>query len=63
MSNFAEPRYLGVRDVAKRLSLSTATIYRFIQHGEFPPALKFGRATRWDVNMIDDWAAKQAAQV
>ena len=63
MSNLNEARYLGARDVAKRLNVSMTTVYRLLQRGDFPQALKFGRLTRWDVNMIDDWAAKQAAQV
>ena len=60
MSEITERRYLGARDVAKRLSLSTTTLYRLIQRGEFMQGLKFGHSTRWDVQDVDAWAAAQA---
>ena len=62
MSEITERRYLGARDVAKRLSLSTTTLYRLIQRGDFPQGLKFGHSTRWDIQDVDAWAKAQSEE-
>ena len=43
-------------DVAKRVGLSRATIYRMISRGEFPPPIQLSRrATGWRAEDIEEW--------
>lgn len=52
---FSDLRLLTVLDVAKRLNVSRATIYNFIEGGLLPKPMKLGRNSRFshiDINSI-----------
>lgn len=46
------PRWLSTGEAAKRLGITTRTLYRFIDAGELP-AYRFGRVIRLQENEVD----------
>lgn len=49
-----------VKIVAKMLSASVATVWRYSKNGDFPAPLKIGpNATRWRVSDIEAWIASR----
>lgn len=58
----AEVLYLTVKDVARKLNLSTSGIFKFVRQGNFPQGTKFGAARRWLESDIDAWAAAQGKE-
>lgn len=51
-------KLLRLRDVASRVGMSKATIYRRIALGEFPRPVSVGGASvRWRESDIDGWMA------
>jgi len=55
----SEPDYLlPLSEVKKRVSISSATIYRWIQEGKFPLPLKLSsNCVRWRESDINAWIA------
>jgi prophage regulatory protein len=54
--------YLTDRQVAERLAVSRATIWRWVRRGAFPAPLKFSPGiTRWNVSDLERWEAECAA--
>ncbi len=52
-------RLLRLREVAERVGMSKATIYRKIALGEFPrPVSVGGSSVRWRESEIDGWMAE-----
>ena len=60
MVELTERRYLRGREVAERLGVSIATVYRLIQRGEFIEGTRFGGSRRWDVQAVDAWAQSKS---
>ena len=60
MSDSTDP-FLRRPDVERMTGLSTATIYRMIQRGEFPKGRKYRCAAGvfWLLSEIRDWQAAQ----
>lgn len=53
-----QDRLIRLRDVAQRVGLSKATIYRKLRAGAFPkPVTIGGTAVRWRESAIDGWIA------
>ena len=53
-----QDRLIRLRDVAQRVGMSKATIYRKIALGEFPkPVGVGGQSVRWRESTIVDWMA------
>lgn len=51
-----------VRDLAKQLGISTASVYRFRSEGKdhlLPPCIMVGVQPRWRQETIDKWLARQ----
>jgi excisionase family DNA binding protein len=46
------PRWLSTGEAAKRLGITTRTLYRFIDSGELP-AYRFGRVIRLQEDEVD----------
>jgi len=46
------PRWLSTGDAAKRLGVTTRTLYRFIDSGQLP-AYRFGRVIRLQEDEVD----------
>jgi len=46
------PRWLSTGDAAKRLGITTRTLYRFIDSGDLP-AYRFGRVIRLQEDEVD----------
>ena len=61
-----EPKLLPIRDVCRRIGLSSATVYRLISAGTFPRPVKIGGrgarpAARWVTAEVDRWIEQQIA--
>lgn len=57
----ANTLYLSVDQVAKRLSVSKDTIWRWKRKGDFPAAVKLGgTTTRWRLADIEEWEGQLA---
>jgi prophage regulatory protein len=53
-------KILRMTAVKKKLSVSKATIYRWIKNGEFPTPLHLGpRTVGWSEASIDEWLASR----
>lgn len=48
---------LRTDDLAARLGLGRATIYRQVAAGRLPAPIRIGRAVRWRRAEIEDWVA------
>jgi prophage regulatory protein len=70
-----QPRFIRVTALAShpargdkparpgRYPVSTATIWRWVKDGKFPPPVKLGaQTTAWPVALLDQWDAEQAAE-
>ena len=55
-----EKRLLRLREVESRCGIKHTTIYRMMEKGTFPRAIKVGpKAVRWDSSAIDAWVEEQ----
>ena len=51
-------RLLTRRQVAELIHVHQATIWRWIQSGEFPAGIPVGKnSTRWRVSDVEEWLA------
>lgn len=50
-----EKRFLDIEDVSSYLNLSKPTIRAWVRLGKIPYT-KFGRAVRFDLHRLDNWA-------
>lgn len=48
-------RLATVEEVADLLKLHSKTVYRLIKRDGFPPPLKLGGASRWDLAAVQAW--------
>ena len=54
---------LNLRDVTSRTGLSRSSIYRLIDEGDFPKAVKLGKRTlSWPDTEIEDWIQAKLAK-
>lgn len=53
-----ESGFVTKDQILQFLPVSRATLYRYIQSGKFPPSVKLGRRSLWNVDDIRDWLAK-----
>lgn len=52
-------RFVGIRDVARRTSLSRTTIARSVKAGSFPAPIRFSQTcVGWYESEIDAWLAE-----
>ena len=61
MARFPLDPLLTINGVVTILGRSRAGIYRDIQRGEFPAALKLGGSSRWSVADVQAYIASKAA--
>jgi predicted DNA-binding transcriptional regulator AlpA len=58
------PLYLDVKQVAARLSASTRSVYRWVQHGILPRPINITkRSARWDAAEVAEAVAKLAGRL
>lgn len=58
MEPITTDRFLRIRDVQSRTTLSRSTIYRLASLGQFPKPVKLGeRASAWPESAVRDWIA------
>lgn len=57
--------YLRIKAVASRLSVSTASVYRYIRNGQFSKPIKLAPngASVWPESAIDDFIAKAKGDI
>jgi len=46
---------LTTEDVAARLQISTAVVYKYISENKLPPSIKVGNRHRWRNSDIERW--------
>lgn len=51
-----QPLWLKQDDVCQLLQISKRAIFRFVAAGKFPKPKKFGRANRWHISDIENFA-------
>jgi excisionase family DNA binding protein len=54
-------RLLNVHQVADRLGVSSATVWRMLKDDELPQPLVLGKLTRWRVHDFNTWVRKLPA--
>lgn len=60
MSLDLQNTYLNVQQIADRLGVSVASIWRWKRTGSFPRAVKLGdRTTRWRLADIEAWESSR----
>ena len=52
-------KLLALPEVRDAVGLSSATLYRMIERGDFPCPVKIGRAARWPASEIKAFIEKQ----
>ena len=52
-------RLINLDEVAARLHVSKAMVYRLIQRKEFFRPVKIGRASRWDADQVNQWVERR----
>ena len=52
-----EHRLLSVTEIADRLGVTKAAVYRWVSRGLFPRPLALGRASRWTEEDLQSWIA------
>lgn len=48
-------RFLRIAEVLDRVPVSRPTIYRLMDKGEFPKAVRIGSSSRWIESEINNW--------
>ena len=48
-------KLIALKEVKDRVGFSHTWIYQRLAEGQFPQPIKFGSATRWNANDIDEW--------
>ena len=54
--------FLTTAEAAHRLGLAKKTLERWRWSGDGPPFAKLGRAARYPVRQLDDWAEKRVRE-
>lgn len=57
-----EKRFIKLSEVIKITGLSRATIYNYVNVGQFPQYTKVGRATFWEYNEVQNWLDDRLAE-
>lgn len=55
-------RHLTVEDLAERLGVPAATIYRWRTNGTGPPGLRVGRHLRFRIADVEEWERARVSQ-
>jgi len=59
LPNKAGNQLLSGEQIAKMLNVHSKTIYRWMEKGEFPQAVRFGHQYRWRATEVDQWIAEK----
>ena len=54
-----ETKLVSRKDLAGMLSLSTASVWRLTERGDFPQGITLNGAVRWVAAEVDAWVAAQ----
>ena len=54
-------KYLSDKALAERYEVSRATIWRWAKNEQIPAPVKINGSTRWLIESIEAWEAKQGA--
>jgi prophage regulatory protein len=55
------PALMRVKEVARYVAMSPASVWRLVAKGEFPKPVKVGGATRWRTEQVVEWVQEQEA--
>ena len=55
-------RLISLSEVTNQIRISSATVYRLIERGEFPKQIKLGQRSFWDQSEIDSYLHRVAAR-
>ena len=56
------PCLVNVCDVGRMLGISGRTVWKLLQHGQFPEPVHIGRSTRWRVSDVEEHIRKLAEE-
>lgn len=57
-----QTRFLRIRQVLALVPVSRPTIYRMMERGEFPKALRIGSSSLWVESEINKWMNDKVAE-
>lgn len=60
MSNL--DKFISIKEVADICGFKTTFIYARIRQGDFPAPIKFGSASRWSLNAVQEWMAQKVRE-
>lgn len=46
---------MDARDVSRRLSVSTRTVWRLLSADQLPKPVRIGRSVRWQREVVEEW--------
>lgn len=52
-------KYVSMRDLVERFGVTQQCIRNWINAGQFPQGVKFGRARRWDISEVEVFEASK----
>lgn len=58
-----QPQFYSDRTLAHRYEVSRATIWRWVKEGKAPKPIKINGSTRWKLDDLLQWEAKQEGVV
>ena len=58
MTNNEEMALMDARDVSRRLSVSTRTVWRLLSADQLPKPVRIGRSVRWRREIVEEWIRK-----
>jgi prophage regulatory protein len=60
--NENEDRFLTIKEVCEKLSVSRTKIYNMIRSNEFPAGIQLGeRCTRWRLSAVVNWMQERTS--
>jgi prophage regulatory protein len=59
---FQQTRFIRLPQVIDRVGMARPTIYRMIQHGQFPAPVKVGSAALWSEAEVSAWLDARIAE-
>lgn len=58
----ATDRFIDIKEIQRLVGFSQAWVYEMVRDGTFPPPIKFGRASRWSFNAVQEWMAQKVRE-
>lgn len=60
MANMLADERVDIWHMAKEFKCSPRTVQRYVQRGQLPPPIRFGRRSLWVVKRVREWIEKRS---